>query len=150
MVSLAGFRRSGLRLTTIKVWTGEVELIPNSLIGQITNYSKNNSVAVIDVNISYQADIQQAMRIVEQILSKMKAEFDVIVGDVSVLGVKALNDSSITLSAIAECAPYQQGGIVREAMLRIHDAFAEAGIMPFKQAVSIPDSGKPADQPKEA
>lgn len=130
----------GLRLTTIKVWTGEVEMIPNGLIGQLTNYSKNNSIAVVDVNIGYQADTQKAIRIVEQVMTVMKDELDVMVGDVSVLGVKALNDSTITLSAIAECAPYTHSGVVREANLRIHQAFAKEGIeMPYQKVVYIPE-----------
>lgn len=130
----------GLRITCIKIWTGEVEIIPNGQVLQLTNFSKDNSIAVIEVNIGYQADTQQATAIMEGIVTRMKDEFDDIVGDVSVLGVQALNDSTITLRAIAECAPYTHYGIIREAKMRIHKAFRDAGIdMPYQKVVYVPE-----------
>lgn len=140
----------GLRLTCIKIWTGEVEVIPNSLVGQLTNYSKDNSIAVIEVNIGYQADTQKAIAILGQVVRQMKDEFDEIVGDVSVLGIQALNDSTVTLRAIAECAPNEQSGIVREAKLRIHSAFQEAGIdMPYQKVVYVAEPSGGNEHPKE-
>lgn len=140
----------GLRLTCIKIWTGEVEVIPNSLVGQLTNYSKDNSIAVIEVNIGYQADTQKAIAILGQVVRQMKDEFDEIVGDVSVLGVQALNDSTVTLRAIAECASNEQSGIVREAKLRIHSAFRDAGIdMPYQKVVYVAEPSGGNEHSKE-
>ena len=42
----------GIRVTRIKSWTGEVHIIPNGNIKQVTNFSTYNSIAVVDVSIA--------------------------------------------------------------------------------------------------
>ena len=42
----------GLRVTRVKSWTGEIHIIPNGSILEVTNYSINNSIAVIDISVA--------------------------------------------------------------------------------------------------
>lgn len=116
-------RTIGLRITVIKVWTGELVVIPNGQITQVTNYSKENSIAVIDVNVGYKADTAKAIQIVQEVMTLLSRDENNIVGDVSVLGVQSLNDSTYTIRATADCAPYTHFGIIRLAKQMIHKEF---------------------------
>ncbi|MDV2887601.1 mechanosensitive ion channel, partial [Alkalihalophilus pseudofirmus] len=42
----------GLRTTKLKSWTGELHILPNGNITEVTNFSVNNSIAVIDIAIA--------------------------------------------------------------------------------------------------
>ncbi|PJH69311.1 mechanosensitive ion channel protein MscS, partial [Salmonella enterica subsp. enterica serovar Typhimurium] len=50
----------GLRTSKILSWTGEMNIIPNGAITQVTNYSLENGLAVVDVNITYESDVEKA------------------------------------------------------------------------------------------
>lgn len=140
-------RTIGLRITIIKVWTGELVTIPNGQISQVTNYSKENSIAVVDVNVGYQTEVEDAIHIVEDVMETMKQREENIVGDVSMLGVQALNDSTYTLRATAECAPYTHFGIVRLAQQLIRNSFAKQNVdLPSQKVVYIHRNFPPQPQ----
>jgi small-conductance mechanosensitive channel len=118
----------GLRLTRIKAWTGEVEIIPNGQIQQVTNYSRHNSIAVIDIAVSYEADLKHAMRVIQMAMDRVKAENDNIVGDVQIQGVQSLGENHIVIRVTAECRPTTQYGVQRLAYQRVKEAFDQEGI----------------------
>ncbi len=118
----------GLRLTRIQAWTGEIEIIPNGQITNVTNYSKTHSVAVIDMNIDYRSDIDAAIRIMKEVMEKVKGESPEIVGDVSVLGIQELQNTAVIIRATAECAALSQYGVQRLARKRLIEAFENNGI----------------------
>lgn len=129
----------GLRLTRIQASTGEIEIIPNGQITNVTNYSKTNSMAVIDMSIDYRSDIESAIRIMQEVMNSLRAESAEIIGDVAVLGVQEFKDSAIILRATAECASMGQYRIQRLARKRLKEAFDMNGIeIPFsRQTVTL-------------
>ncbi|MDQ0190327.1 mechanosensitive ion channel family protein [Alicyclobacillus cycloheptanicus] len=137
-------RTIGVRITVIKVWTGELVFIPNGQIIQVTNYSKENSIAVVDVDVGKTANTSQAIDIMQRIMEQLKRENPNIVGPIASLGIQAVTDTGFTLRATAECAPYTQFGVVREAQQRIHQAFLDHGVeLPAQKVVYVPDTGAP-------
>ena len=46
----------GLRTTTVRAFTGEVSVIPNGSIRTLTNYSRTNSLAIVDIPVALSAD----------------------------------------------------------------------------------------------
>lgn len=128
----------GLRTTRIQVWTGQVEIIPNGEIKQVTNYSKENSLAVLDIKVGYNTEMAIASSIIEKVMNDLKDSQENIVGNVSVLGVQELNDSTYTIRAIAECKPYTHWGIQRLAKQHIHTAFTQNHIdLPLSKVVFL-------------
>jgi small conductance mechanosensitive channel len=118
----------GLRLTRLQAWTGEVEVIPNGLIGQITNYSKANSLAVIDVAVSPKADLDAALAAMQRALDEVRRTSPDVTGEAKVLGVQALRPSDVLLRATIECRPNTNAGVQRLAQYHIRQAFAADGI----------------------
>lgn len=140
-------RAIGLRITMIKVWTGELVVIPNGQITQVVNYSKENSIAVVEVNVGFNTDTDKAIDVVQRVMNELKATEPNIVGDVSVLGVQAVSDTGYTLRATAECAPYTHFSVVREARQRIYKGFAEQGVDLPTQKVMYMHGGMPPNMP---
>ncbi|VEF50062.1 mechanosensitive ion channel MscS [Bacillus freudenreichii] len=104
----------GLRTTKILNWTGELYIIPNGNINEVTNFSLHNSVAIVDVFLGYQADLKKVESMIEVLLETMPEKYEQIIGTPSVLGVQQLGASEIVLRVVAETLPLQNWFIARE------------------------------------
>ncbi|CAG7654129.1 mechanosensitive ion channel family protein [Paenibacillus allorhizosphaerae] len=127
----------GLRVTRIKSWTGEEYIIPNGTITQVTNYSIHNSLAVVDVMVSHESDIDEAMRILEQTVKKHYEKDTNMVKEPELLGVQMLGASEVTLRVTVECKPVTQHAVARQLNAEIKKAFREHGLeMPYPRLVT--------------
>ncbi|MFC5529580.1 mechanosensitive ion channel family protein [Cohnella yongneupensis] len=126
----------GLRATRIKNWTGEIHIIPNGSIVEVTNFSVNNAIAVVDVNIAYEEQVSQAMDIVRSVLPKL--EDSNIVGVPELLGIQTMNAAGIALRITVECRPNSQAAVTRKINEEIKRVFEENGIAaPYQRMMTI-------------
>lgn len=127
----------GLRSTRIHSWTGEVHIIPNGSILEVTNYSLNNSVAVIDVGIAYEENVEEATKVIEQTLAGLPDTDDNILNVPRVLGVQTLGPSEVVIRVVADCKPYTQAPVSRKINLMIKQALDANGIeIPYPRMVT--------------
>lgn len=98
----------GLRTTKIKDWTGERYVIPNGNISQVTNYSIHNGVPVVDINIPYENDVNEAKRVIEEINKEVFAKTDIFISEPEIIGVQTLDVSHYIIRVIAETTPGEQ------------------------------------------
>lgn len=109
----------GLRITKIKSWTGELHILPNSSIDEVTNYSINNSMAVVDVSIAYEQDIDYAERVIGEIVENLALIHEDIVQTPEVLGIQSLGSSEVIIRVLAEVQPmthWHVGRLIRKAV----------------------------------
>jgi moderate conductance mechanosensitive channel len=133
----------GLRITRIKTWTGEVHIIPNGSITEVTNLSMENSVAVVDVSVAYGSDIKRVIEILEEMVTKWMKELDDIVETPSVLGVEKFGTSDIVIRVIAECRPLTHTAIMRTLRAEIKQRFDQEGIkIPYPHMVLVSTNGE--------
>lgn len=126
----------GLRTTKVKNWTGELHILPNGSITQVTNFSLNNSVAVVDVGIAYEEDIDTAEKVIEELLEKMPEKYEQLVKKPEVLGVQNLGPSEIVLRITAETLPMQHFFMARVIRKQVKLKLDENGIeIPFPRLV---------------
>lgn len=118
----------GIRVTRIRSWTGEVHIIPNGSIVQVTNYSVNNSMAVLDITIAYDADIDGAIALIKETLQKGYEMNDNIVEEPEVLGVQTMSATEVVIRVIAECKPNAQPAVTRQMNALIKKTFDEKGL----------------------
>lgn len=131
----------GLRTTKILSWTGEVHIVPNGLINEVTNFSVNNSLAVVDVMVAYEADVDQAMEIITKTMSELKHED--LAKEPEVLGVQLMSATAVTIRVIAECKPNMQHAIARLMNKEMKEAFDRNGIeIPYPRMVTYQRSFK--------
>ena len=118
----------GIRTTKVKSYTGEVNIIPNGSIIEVTNFSINNSRAVVDVSIAYQGDISKAEEVIQDLIEKLPEQYEQIVGTPELLGVQNIQATEVTLRVVAETLPMEHYGIARVLRKEIKNVLDENGI----------------------
>ena len=132
----------GLRTTKIKSWTGEVNIIPNGSIIEVTNFSLHNSLAVVDISVAYEEDIQRVEAIIQDLLLSLKDKYEDIVNPPELLGVQTLAPSEVMLRVTAETLPMRHVYIARQLRREIRQCLDQHGInIPYPKMVmySRPD-----------
>lgn len=126
----------GLRSVKIRVLTGEIVIIPNGNIGKVINHSVSNGQAVLDISIAYEADIDQAILVLEGVAQDAFDKYETILQLPQILGVQELADSAIVIRMIAEVSPLQQWHIQRELRRLIKKSFDQHNIeIPYSKMV---------------
>jgi small conductance mechanosensitive channel len=111
----------GLRTTRIKSWTGEVYIVPNGSINDVTNHSLNNSLAVIDVPVASTDSIESVTKMIESVLNKY--EDSNLVKPPELLGVHSIGAENVIYRIVAECRPNTQSSVARKINAAIKLAF---------------------------
>lgn len=118
----------GLRTTKVKSWTGEQQVIPNGNITQVTNYSIHNGLAVVDINIPYENDINKAERIIEDVIADLPDKYEQIVSVPIIHGVQNLEVSHVVIRVIAETLPVYQWSGARVIRKEVKERLYKEGI----------------------
>jgi small-conductance mechanosensitive channel len=133
----------GLRTTKIKSWTGELHILPNGSIIEVTNFSINNSIAVVDIAIAYGEDIAKAEKVIEETIQYMPAQYEDLVNAPELLGIQTMGASEIVLRVVAETQPMKQAGVSRLIRRDIKLQLDENGIKAPDPKVVMYGSGQP-------
>jgi len=104
----------GLRTTKLKSWTGEVHILPNGSIIEVTNFSINNSLAIVDISIAYEENIDQVQKLIEELLDRMPDQYEELVERPQLLGIQNLGPSEVILRIVAETLPMKHIGLARK------------------------------------
>lgn len=106
----------GLRITKIKAGTGEIHIIPNGTITQVTNFSITNSIALIDLAVSYKEDVDKISALLASRFAEMftRGTMPELVQSPEVLGVQSMTPKEIVIRIKAECQPMTQSQVKRD------------------------------------
>jgi moderate conductance mechanosensitive channel len=137
----------GLRTTKIKSWTGELHILPNSSITEVTNFSVHNSIAVVDLSIAYEEDIDKAQNIIQEVVKNAKPNYPEMVKEPEVLGVQMLGASEVVIRVTAEVLPMTHFKIARELRKTLKHELEIAGIeIPYPKMVTYHKEQMPKEQ----
>lgn len=139
----------GLRTCKVKAWTGEVHILPNGNVTQVTNYSMHNSVAVVDVKVAYEEDIERAEQVISKLLEELPERYEEIITVPELLGVQNLGASEVVMRVIAEVNPMEHWAVARVIRKEVKTRLNQEGIeIPFPRMVmySRHDEAEAADQ----
>ena len=106
---------AGLKDTKIKAYTGEIMTISNSAFTEVINYSAANAKVIVDINVSYDTNIDKLESILTNIKDDIK-NIENVCGEVELLGISSLSDSSIVYSIVIECKPMTFYGVKRNTL----------------------------------
>lgn len=119
----------GIRTTTIRDFTGDLHLLPNGTITQVTNHSRGNMRFLVDVEIAYEEDIDSTIDLIKNVCSEFEeVNKDEITEKIEVLGVMSLNASGVTIRVVGRSKPLSQWKMERELRREIKLALDKAGI----------------------
>ncbi|WP_026695828.1 mechanosensitive ion channel family protein [Peribacillus kribbensis] len=126
----------GLRTSKIKNFTGELLIVPNGNISEVTNFSIHNSVAVVDIGISYDEDIDEAEKHIEELLEEMPEKYEELVEKPQLLGIQNVKQNEIILRVVGETLPMKHWYIARALRKEIKLVLDEHGIkIPYPRMV---------------
>jgi small conductance mechanosensitive channel len=129
--------RVTLRTTVLRAPDGRVWHIPNSEIDRVANETQNWSQAVIDIGVSYSADLRQATAVLEQAARSLAEEDewkDHILAAPVVQGVQSLGDDAVMLRVATRLEHDHRRAFERALRERLKDAMDEADLeMPNRQ-----------------
>ncbi|MFT4417307.1 mechanosensitive ion channel family protein [Fredinandcohnia humi] len=126
----------GLRTTKIKSFNGELNIIPNGSIIEVTNFSIHNSVAVVDISIAYESDIAKAEQVIQELLQELPDKYEEIVAEPQLLGIQNLAASEVVMRITCEVQPTKHWLISRVIRKEVKNRLDEHGIeIPFPRLV---------------
>lgn len=115
----------GLRSTRLVSWTGEVHIIPNGSITNVTNYSIGTALAVVDLPFSNQRKLEDSIELLKRAMLKLKDSNDLASRVPTVLGVQSLTASEYVIRIAAECQPGVRVNLEREIQMYAKEALEE-------------------------
>ncbi|MBI0447070.1 MULTISPECIES: mechanosensitive ion channel family protein [Deinococcus] len=123
--------RLNLRVTVLRALDGTVHIIPNGQIQTVSVSSKDWSRVVATVDVTYAANINDALRVLETVSREIYADPEwarFFLEEPEIQGVTQLNPDGVTLRALFKVQPKSQYAIGREFNRRIKIAMDQAGI----------------------
>ena len=121
-----------LRTTKMRTINGEVVIIPNGQLVQVTNLSRDWARAVIDIPLYPNSDLAEATRILrEEVGAAAFRDADLralLLDEPTVMGVEMISTSFVKVRMVARTLPGKQFDVGRELRLRVVTAFREHGI----------------------
>ncbi len=133
----------GLRVTRLRDFGGELHIIPNGQITQVTNHSRGNMRALVEVGVAYEENLDRALAVLQEVCEQAARDMtDIIAEGPHVLGVVNFGQSDVVIRIIAYTRPMQQWYVERELRRRIKEAFDREGIeIPYPRRVVLTMSG---------
>ena len=105
IIEVGGFKGEvidlGLKTTKIRNWQGQVKILSNSEVTNLINCSLNDTVFSTTFDISYQADVEKAIEIVNKELPIRLKNHDSLLDKPRCNGVSGLTSRSVTLNVVA-------------------------------------------------
>lgn len=120
-----------LRTTKLRTDSGELIVIPNGEIRQVTNLSKEWGRVVLDLPLATDADVAQASEILRGIGIELLEDDEwapLLLDTPTVMGIERFGVGFIHLRFVARTLPGKQWDVGRELRGRIAEAFRDAGI----------------------
>jgi small conductance mechanosensitive channel len=148
-----------IRTIRLRDPAGSVHTVPFSEVGTVLNYTKDFSVAVLNIGIAYRENVDEVMKVLVDLGREMAADEKLgadIIRPLEVQGLQSLDDSAVVIRARIRVKAGTQWGMKREFNRRMKNRFDELGIeIPFPQrsitfAEDTPATGKASGRPAAA
>ncbi|WP_445667721.1 mechanosensitive ion channel family protein [Oceanobacillus sp. FSL W8-0428] len=112
----------GLRTMQIRSFDGTLNYVPNREVSSLSNHSRGNMQALVDIAIPYSDNIDNAVSILQTVCDEMKEKNSKIVEGPDVLGVQTFGSAEITLRIIAKTESMEQWAVERDLRKAIKEA----------------------------
>lgn len=119
----------GLRTTKLKSKTGELHVIPNGSIIQVTNYSILNSVSIVDIIIPNNNQAGLAEKLIQQQLVGLETKMNEIVKSPELKGMEAHSPEELVFRIVTETRPMKENEVSRQIKREMKAILDEHGII---------------------
>jgi small conductance mechanosensitive channel len=127
----------GLRTTKIKSFTGEVSILPNGTISRVVNYSKENSLAIVDVTIPFEVGVEKTEKLIENYLTTLGKKDDDFINNPQLIGAQNFTETEAVVRIIAETKPMRHFDSARTIGIGLKKYLEQEGIeIPYPALVT--------------
>jgi moderate conductance mechanosensitive channel len=131
----------GLRTTKIRGFDGTLHYVPNREITSVSNHSRGTMRALVDIGISYDDNIDEAITVLQNACDRLAKVDKTIVEGPNVLGIQSLGSSDVVIRVIAKTENMQQWAVERKLRKLLKETLDEHGIeIPYPHQVFIEKS----------
>lgn len=133
----------GLKTTKIRAYTGEIKIVSNRNITEVTNHSIGFALAEISVQIGYDADLERVLNILEVLMCELSTQIKGVRGKIEIWGVNDLSENGPSITIAATTKPMEQYRVAREMRKAIKLRFDKFKIdIPCQQVVIQNGTGR--------
>ncbi|WP_379137719.1 mechanosensitive ion channel family protein [Paenibacillus sp. sgz500958] len=119
----------GLRTTRLLSSTGEVHIIPNGLITNVTNYSLSNAMAVVDVPVKIERSLEEMLGLIGEALKGIEERSEHILAYPNILGIQSMSTSEYVIRVAVSCSPGARETAERQIQGEIKKAIEQQGAL---------------------
>lgn len=117
----------GLRTTQIIGRDGTLNFIPNRSIDIVTNYSRHNLAANVDVPLPTNADLAKVSQIIKQTTVKLKTTVDDLQGEPQLIG-PVHDGTQLVYRVVVTAKNDQQNQVASQFLAKYLQALQQAGV----------------------
>ncbi len=133
-----------IRTTRIRNPNGPLHILRNGQIGEILNYSKEHTRAIVEVGVAYESDLDHVFRVLEEAGRALKEKNPNVLETTIVRGLQNFGESELLIRTITKVKPGEHRQVQRDLRKLIKEAFDREGIeIPYARRVVIlkPEDG---------
>lgn len=134
-----------LRITQVRDMSGVVWYVRNGEVLRVANRSQGWTMAIVDMTIAYNTDLEKIRQLVEAVAADMDSDpqyDEMLLGKPSFAGVESVTGEAMSIRITAKAAPEQQTPVTRILRERLKLTFDRAGII-----MPILNQGGPSPAP---
>ena len=126
-----------MRCTYLKTWKGEKIIIPNGQITTVVNLSGEFNMAIVDVPVSYEDDIEKVTGIIRDVAMTYYQEHpELCYEEPYVASINSFDSSSVKVTIMQKAKKTNHFAVMRDLRLAVKKRFDEEGIsIPYDQIV---------------
>jgi len=129
------------RTTKIRDAAGRLHIIRNGAVKPVINYSREYTMAVVQVDVAYDADLRAVFHTLHKAGERLRAETADVMADTEIDGITAFGPASMTVRTSTRVKPGRHEGVEAALRLLIKEMFdRQATSAPRKTLVpSVPE-----------
>lgn len=119
-----------LRVTRVRDFGGELHIIPNGQIQQVTNHMGARMRVLLDITVPHGTGPSLVNGVLDELMPRFAAGHPSVKEGPVLLGLTRVGQDGLTFQVTARAEPGQQWVIERELLAAVWDALGQHGITP--------------------
>ena len=138
LIEIDGFRGRviflGLKTTKIRNYRGKVKIIANRKLDTVINYTQENTLAQIDIQVAYKHNVKDVEEALNSVKKRLDGTMEQMEGEIKILGITDMDNNGVTWRVNCPCKPYKHFAVQRALRREILEEFAARKIeIPYSQ-----------------
>ncbi len=138
VIEVDGFRGRviflGLKTTKIRNYRGKVKIVANRNMSTVINYSNEDSLAQVNLQVGYRSKTEQVEKALEAVKRRLDGTMEQMTGEITISGIIDMDNNGVTWRLVCPCQPYKHFAVQRAIRREAKAEFERAGIeMPYNQ-----------------